>query len=219
MKMKSLLWTALAFLCTAFDIPVAGVDILPDILGYFLLFICFSVLTVHEGSFNTPRLFSALLFLSQLVFLLKLVDNQDILLLLQVAVALTDLLLFFFAFSSLRRLAVSFEQDDLRLPADSAFFFYAPTAVLPLLSDLAPDIEKLCLFVAVCLYLYVFNVIIRCYRQILLPVEEPEVLERSSADDLEDSSEAEPGILPDAPPDNTAAEEVSPALHLPDFDE
>lgn len=196
MRMKSLLWTAFAFLFVSVDLSVFGFDILPDIAGYLVLFIAFSVLTAHEDSFSRPRLLVVPLVFLQAAFLMRLVENESVIFILQVVGVLLDLLMAYFAFIALGRLAVAFEQDKLRRTVDSAFIFYALTAALPLLAALAPDLERLGFFVIICLCLYVFNLLIRCYREILLPI--PEIPEEEMKDGSFIGEEAEDGILPHA---------------------
>jgi hypothetical protein len=206
MKMKSLLWTAIAFLFIGVEVSIAGIDLLPDVLGYVILFAAFSVLTAHEPSFTRPRLITAPLALLHAALLLGLVDNETVLFVIQVAGVLLDLLMAYFAFIALGRLAAAFEQDQLRRPVDSGFLFYALVTALPLIAVLLPELERLIFFAIVCLSLYVFNLVIRCYRHILLPVpveEIPEinledylVMEDSSAEDMEGAEEpVEDGLL------------------------
>ncbi|MCL2030248.1 MAG: hypothetical protein FWG93_01750 [Oscillospiraceae bacterium] len=199
MKMKSLLWTAFAFLFIRVDLFLFGADILPDVAGYVVLFITFSILTAREPSFNRPRLLTVPLALLQTALLMRLADNETVVFILQVSGVLLDLLAAYFAFIALGRLAAAFEQTDLRRPVDSAFVFYAFAAALPLVAVLAPELERLVFFVVICLSLYVFNLLIRCFRLILLPVpveEEPEEdaeTDTEDAEDTEDTEDAEDG--------------------------
>ena len=204
MKMKSLLWMAFAFFLISAEIAAFGfdafpevLDILPNLAGHIILFVCFSILSFHERGFLRARTLTVPLILLQLVFLWDMVDNANMVLILQVLGLLGNLLLGFFAFAALGRLAATFEQDNLRRPVDGAYIFFAISVALPLISRLMPDLTKLCFFVSLCLCLYVLNLMIRCYRQILLPVEAPDD-ELSEVDVPEGAEGAEPGLLPDA---------------------
>ena len=174
MRMKSLLLTAFAFLFITVELSLSGVDILPDIAGYLVLFFTFGVLAAHEPSFNRSRLVAVPLVLLEGALLMRLTDNDTLIFVLHVAGVLLSLLMGYFAFTSLGRLAATYERDDLRKPVDGGFIFYAFAAALPLLGVLFPDIKQIVFFVTVCLGLYVSNLLIRCYRLILLPVPEPE---------------------------------------------
>ncbi|MDR1736293.1 MAG: hypothetical protein LBR85_05430 [Oscillospiraceae bacterium] len=182
MRIKSLLWVAIALLFTGIDIPLLIPDFLPDLVGYIILFVCFSMLASYERYFSLARVMTVPLMLAGVANLLNLVTNGSLFIFLSLVCTFLDLLMYYFTFSALARLADSFEQSDLRRPIDSSFIFYTAATVLPLIGELMPDIVPLFILIIVFLVLYVCNIIIRCYRQILLPVEVPPEPEEESAE-------------------------------------
>ena len=194
MKLKSLLWTAIAFIFISVDVSVLGVNLLPDLLGYVILIMSFSALAMRERTFTYPRMLAVPLAGLHAALLLGLVENETLLLILSAVDLLLKLVMAHLVFNALGRLAAAYEQDDLRRPMDSAFIFFTLAAAFPMLSRLVDALEGLCYFASIFLCLYVVNLLVRCYRQILLPVpvepepepaldeDEPEAPEEGAAD-------------------------------------
>ncbi len=185
MKIKQLKGVAFALLILMVDIPLFGFDVIPDILGYLLLFIFLGTLAVDEPRFAPARAVGSLLFLHQIVILFNLLEKGDFLILFIIAGYFLDALMVYYIFRGLTALSITHDKRDLLKTIDRSFYFYAPTVILILLPELAPELAKLCFFICICLYLYVLNTIILCYNTILLPVpidEDTEELEAVSVD-------------------------------------
>ena len=209
MRMKSLLWLGLSMLICAFDIPVYGIDILPDILGYIILFVCFSVLAAEEQRFLAPRGLTLVSAVLSVALAFSLVTEPQPLLVLQLLLAALDVLLLFLAFDGIGRLARTHQFSSLVKPMDIAFFLYAPAALLPFAAAAMPELSRVIELVRVCLLLYVFNSIVYAYRTLLLPVQLPPPPEL--ADNNED-------VLPEETPELREASPAGNSVTLPVMD-
>ncbi len=170
MRIKTLRTLCIFLFMTLIDIPVQGIDIFPDVLGYFGLFVCFTLLIEQERKFVRAQNFALLAFLLSLVLLFKLVDAPQLILTMQMVAAFLDVLLMAYMFSAISALAVRFESRHVVHVADRGFLFYLPVVPLWVITLFMPALVKLVFFVNIMLGFVVLLEAYICYRELLKPM-------------------------------------------------
>lgn len=172
MKIKTVWWLVPLFAFVFFDIQVFGrFDLLPDVIGYFGLFVCFTALLEHDRKFVYPQNFALLLFLLELAFLFGLVPNPGLLQALRLIGAFGDLLLVSYAMRALASLADKYDQAAVGRAAEKTFYFFLPTVPLYAVSLLSADLSGLLWYASLLLYAAVLLRLYSVYRGLLTPAD------------------------------------------------
>lgn len=153
----------------AVDIPVFGFDILPDIVGYFLVFFSSTLLAEEHFRFKRVRNISLPLLICETSSVFKL-SGTGFTVFLALLITLLGLYVMYYIFSAISHMAQDIEEENIAITLNAAFFFYAPSVLLPFVSALLPDIDKLCYFISVCVSLFLLNTLIRAYKKVYLPI-------------------------------------------------
>lgn len=160
-----------------FDFYIGRWDILPDALGYFGLFVCFTALLERDRSFVKPQNFALLLFLLELSFLFGLVSNPGLVQVLRLIGSFGDLLMVAYAAKALSALSGKLDRPELAGASESAMYFFLPTVPLGALAMFIPDLAGLMGYVCVILYLVSLYRFYSVYKNMLTRADIPLDLE------------------------------------------
>jgi hypothetical protein len=193
LRIKTILAAGAGLVFLLADLRVFGFNILPDIVGMLVIAVTAGILAEHEPSFSRLRTFAFAVSVPELAFMLQLLQGGAWPLLILVARSLVSLLLLVFFFSSLSRLARTWDAGRIIGALDTAFYLCALSRLLPFLSETLPRASA---FAAGVVTVAALNAVIQSYRAILLPIPDPPP---------EETAEDEPGE-PTAPDGDLAAE-------------